>query len=307
VKEESNWGFAFGLFVTFLVLFFVREHIDALTAVFIDLRSEYRLVEQLTKLGLLLSAMFCFFVLKADKQEEKFIPASLLLALSITLYLSESNMIESKLQPLFGAILILPTLYFLLKGRLFKELVLFCIGLAIIAAGVLSDTLQEVDAVKAIVPESIASLVLSVNEEHLDTAGVTFIACCACVLAGNVLLSIWREKPLTLLMLFVGAALVAWGNGLAHYQYKPSTMTLVVAFCLSAIGIAGLMLSRRLPVLAQAGRQLYTPREYRLDAFVVFFFLLMPVFLHDYNYSISSVLWCWVVYVCYRTYRRALV
>lgn len=181
------------------------------------------------------------------------------------------------------------------------------VGLSAIALGVLNDAVQEIALLNEVLPENILAFILFFNEEYLNTFGACFIAISACMFAGSSLFVFCKQNPLVSIMLVIAAAMIAWGNGLAHYQYKPSATLLSVAFALSLAGVVLLLFLRRTLALGARGPQLYEAKEYRFDAFWVFFFLLMPIFLHDYNYSISTVLWCWLVYVARANYRRAIV
>ena len=121
-----------------LVLTFSSE-INEFTSQFIKLRSEYRVHEQLSKFTLLVVVVIALKCLSQQKDNVLLKLSMVCLIFFITIYLSESNMIKSILQPLFAALLVPLLLYGFFKKKAWLSVIFFVGGLGVIALGVIKD------------------------------------------------------------------------------------------------------------------------------------------------------------------------
>lgn len=272
----------------YLAIYFNSSLIDGFTASLLDMRSEYTAVEQLSKFCLIVAMLCCLYAFNTAERLYTAKATASLLALAITMYLSESNMIREKYQPIFGAILILPTAYWLLRSGQWLALLLFSSGIGIAASGSLHDLLQESEQVQAWVPEFISSFLLSFNEEQVDTVGIGILSLAAVVLARTSIVSYLNIGIPQFVAVLLAVGLVAISNGLAHYQYDPSTTLLIVSAAMSLLGLfIYFYTAHKAPFdyhLAAVNRKI-------LYSLALFIFFVLPIFWTEYNNSTAVLFW----------------
>ncbi|MBM7424541.1 hypothetical protein [Spongiibacter marinus] len=227
-----------------------------------------------------------------------------LFALLLTIYLSESNMIREKYQPVFGGILIIATAYWLLRAKEFVVLVLFCTGIGIASSGSLHDFLQESESFLALVPSSITSFILSFNEESIDTLGIGVICLSVAFLAPQPLSKLVDKGWGYFFLVVIAASIVAIGNGLAHYQYDPSTELLIVSSLLSLMGLSIYYILDN-AVKDEHFKHVVENKKILYVATIYLFFVL-PVLWADYNNFTAVSFWLLSIYLGKKMYEKSL-
>jgi hypothetical protein len=207
----------------------------------ITMRSEYTLLEQGTKLLLLVMFFGALIAFNREGVREQIILAIGFILFSLALYFAESNFITEILQPVVGAVLILGTSWLLLKiDRI--ALTIMLTGCLVVFLGVVSDILLDHpdflpswDFFKTW--QSVASDV----EEDFDLWGIAFISYSCLVVFRRSIIQVYRESPLNFIVLVVAASCIAAGNSFAHWQYRPTSSFELIATALSFLGVTGVL------------------------------------------------------------------
>lgn len=288
----------------FFSVFFWRESLDGFTALFVELRSEYTAVEQLSKFCLIVSLLSCFYLLRVSGDRDLLRASAALFALTITIYLSESNMIRDKYQPVFGMVLILPIAFWLARARNWLSFCVFGLGVFITGMGSLKDFMIESEKVLQMIPPILEQVLRQINEEVLDTIGLGVISLSALCMARDALSELVVKTPLGFAGALLAGGLVAVGNGLAHYQYDPSVLLLGVSFVFSALGLMLFAVMDSFFVLAKYSFPMNRKLKFLSVPFLLFLFI--PVFWDQYNNFMSLFFWLGSIYLSRQLYKQAL-
>lgn len=303
--DSRNSLLAFCLLIGgYLAVYTFNQSIDGFTAAFVELRSEYTAVEQLSKFCLIFTMVSCIYAFGACECGYRAKAIASLLALAITVYLSESNMIRDKYQPIFGAILILPSAYWLLRSSQWSVLALFSAGVGVMGLGSLHDFLQESSRIQSVMPEFLATAILGFSEENMDTVGIGMLSLSAILLARTPISRFLGLNLPQFLIFILGVGLVAIGNGLAHYQYDPSIGLLSLSAGMSAFGLLVCIYILQRPS-AQQYLIAVNPIGFFLAALFIFF--VLPILWTEYNNSTAVLFWLMAIGISRKLYLNALV
>ena len=77
------------------------------------------------------------------------------LLFSLSIYMSESNMLIEKTQPIFGLIGVAFISFFLLQSRSWLSFIFFIVGIMLISCGSLLDFAHENESIRSLLPASI--------------------------------------------------------------------------------------------------------------------------------------------------------
>ncbi len=278
--------------------------IDAFTFHFLEHRSEYRTVEQLSKFMLLLLALVCIGSIHSAKDLLTSRTAGAYLLFAVAMYLGESNMIKAKYQPVCAA-LILPFLgIWLLQARRWLSILILGAGLFCITLGVLNDGAQEGKYFAQMAPEFVISLVLSLNEEWLDIIGICFIALSGLLFMRDRLGTLTERSPLLFALVILLVLLTAVGNGFSHFQYDPSPLLWILGLLLAVVGMGGFFLLNQ--QLQNDPGRFFPSGSYKYYAFILLLFVVFPS-MWSYHRLHSGFLFLLVSVFVYFFYRDAKV
>lgn len=203
------------------------------------LKSEYHIGEQLSKFYLYVIILISIFIYKVSLDSSKIKLSISFLALSFVMYLSESNIIPEKAQPIFGVLGISFTSYFLFKLRSWLGLSSFLFGILLISLGFLSDLVHENQFVNSILPEITFKILNFSTEENYDLFGIAFILL-SVILCFRIEVLKFLENELNLaIFILMSSGFMTIGNGFIHHQYQPNTILYSFALVMSIIGFLG--------------------------------------------------------------------
>lgn len=282
-----------------MAIFF--KEIDHFTSQFVEIRSEYKAKEQLSKFTLLIIVVLALKCLSHQKDDVLLKLSMGYLIFIITMYLSESNMIKEKLQPVFAAILIPMLFHEFFKKKTWLSLSFFVVGLGVIALGVTRDFAVKHQAVADIMPAPLFYLTLKFDEEMLDVVGIGFIGLSALTLFYSSLQKFAQQGLAIGALLIIGVMLVSIGNGLSHYQYRPSTLLWLVGLAMTLGGAGAFTASEYLA----DDEKLFVHSPYKNYLFLSFFFIFLPSFISKYTYLVGLALWLIVVFTSRNFYYSA--
>ena len=282
------WLFIGSLIIFYIVMLAAHEYIDNFTRQFIRLRTEYRVVEQLSKYCLLVIMLTSIITLKFATNTTRLKVASAFFALALSMYFSESNMIHQRHQPVIGIALLLPIFFWMRKLSSYLEALVLMLGFSIITLGVLSDMIQEDQIIAELIPTLIANVSLKFNEETLDVTGIGVICLSALLFCRRDINIAAQAKAPMMALTFIFATFIAVGNGLCHYQYKPTEELRILGFGLAFIGLSGVIAINQFGIKKTCRLTIGSPITYYLIAGYVFLYL--PCFVNRFSSKNNSAL-----------------
>lgn len=278
-----------GFWFTYYMCFLLENPIDTFLSSLIPMRSEYTVGEQLSKFYLFIIVLISVFSYRVLKELTAIKLSMSFLLLGLIMYMSESNMISEKVQPIFGLIIVAYTSMLLLRARFWLSFALFVVGFTFITGGVLSDLAHENESISSLLPVFIIQLLHITSEERFDATGIALL-CLSAILCFRVPLRYFITKNTkgTLLML-LASGMIAAGNGFLHYQYHPSGKLRLGALAMTIIGFLGLMFVNKSISKKDAVLTLITENLFYL--FIFFFFVVLPSVYGNQESSTSLLLW----------------
>jgi hypothetical protein len=281
----------------YLIVFTFLSEINEFIFQFIEPRSEYHAQEQLSKFTLLVVVVIALKCLSQQKDKVLLKLSMVFLIFSITMYLSESNMIKAKLQPLFAALLVPLLLHGFFKKKAWLSVIFFVGGLGVIALGVIKDFGLEHQELP------IFELIIPFNEEFLDMLGIGFIGLSALILFYSSLREFAKQGLIVNVLMISVIAMVAVGNGLSHYQYDPSTSLWLTGLLMALVGGVGAFIINQ--YLIDDEQKLFKGNPYKYYLFLSFFFIFLPSFVDKYKTVTCIVLWMIVIFTSRSLYSDA--
>jgi hypothetical protein len=230
---------AFWAFVVTATLFWGNAY-EVMEAI-ITMRSEYTLLEQGTKVVILVMLFGALIAFNREEVREKVLLAIAFVLFSLALYFAESNFITEIVQPIVGATFILATSWLLLRlDRI--ALTIMLVGCFVVFLGVISDVLLDHPE---ILPswslfatwQSVASDV----EEYFDLWGIAFISYASLVAFRRSITQVYAESAVNFVVLVVSVCLIAAGNSFAHWQYRPTAAFELIATASAFLGVLGVL------------------------------------------------------------------
>jgi len=260
--------------ITFYICLLLENPLHTFLSSYITMRSEYTLGEQLSKFYLFIIVLLSVFSYQNLKEPTKIKLSISFLLLGLIMYMSESNMITEKTQPIFGLIIVVCTGMLLLRDRSWSSLTFFVMGFIVISFGVLSDLAHENESIRRLLPVFIFKLLHITSEERFDMIGIAFL-CLSGILCFRFPLRnfITKNTKGTLLILLTSGMITA-GNGFLHHQYNPSSKIYIVALAMTISGFLGLIfvnksISKKDIILALITEDLFY-------LFIFSFFVVLP-------------------------------
>ncbi len=280
-----------GVFISFWALFLLlaslQSPIHEMIRSVLDLRSEYRVYEQLSKYYLFLIVLLAIAAYTRAREISRLRASLGFLLLSTILYLAESNMITENVQLLFGPLVLGATLLFLARERAWLVILLLGIGFGVMFGGIVVDFAHEHEAVAALIPPVVTPLLTP--EELLDVIGQGFVCLAAIFYFFGDVLATFRDDALATLVLLLSAGLITVGNSFSHWQYQPGTKLEALALFLSLVGFVGVVLANRR--FRSHDVALALPRENGFYLFVWIIFVTLPTMFGGIDDFASVVLW----------------
>lgn len=287
----------------FLLTVFYLKDINGFIFKFVDRRSEYNAIEQLSKFTLLYIVILAIKCLSQQKDKLLLKLSMVYLIFAMTMYLAESNMIKEKLQPVF-AVLMMPFLFHgLFKKKAWLSATFLVFGLGVVTLGVTRDFMVESQAIADALPLPLIELITPLSEERLDMVGIGFIGLSALVLFFPSLRRFAQQGIIANGLTIWAVAMVAVGNGLSHYQYKPGPTLWLIGLIMALMGGLGVLIVNQ--VLINDEQKLFKKKPLLYCIFLFLFFIFLPSFVDRYSYILSLILWLTVVFTSMRFFYNA--
>lgn len=230
-----------GFWIVYVLLYLLEAPFNLIISQYIDLRSEYTLGEQLSKLYLLIMMQVSLVGYFASDTFQKIGLNISFLLLGLCLYLSESNMISEETQPFFGLALLFCVVYFSVRSRNWVGLSFLVLGIAAIGGSSLLDRLsdaQHTGTHSLLSTFSFSASYLDFSEEDLDFFGLASFCLAVIVSAYQYLEFFLRRVGKQAILISLGSVLTAFGNGFIHYQYNPTNKLYLLALIMSIAGFS---------------------------------------------------------------------
>lgn len=279
-----------GFWIIYYLFYLLEEPVWTFLSSYITMRSEYSVQEQLTKFYLFTIILISIFSYQNSSKPVTIKLAISFLLLGLVIYMSESNMIREKVQPIFGLIIVSSTAILLLRSRLWLGFFFLIAGFAAISGGSLVDHIHERESVRLLIPDFIFPLLDMAHEERFDVVGIAFL-CLSAIMSFH--MKLWdfvlKNKKGTLLLLLT-SSMITVGNGLLHWQYGPSKYLQYFALIMTVVGFLGLMFVNKKGFGRQdAALKLITEGMFYM--FIFFFFVMLPSNYGDSRASTSMLVW----------------
>jgi len=255
----------------------------------IQVKSEYTIREQLSKFYLFIIILVSAFSYRVSTHPSMIKLSISFLALSFVMYMSESNIIIEKAQPIFGLLGIAFTGFFLFRLRSRLSLSAFVVGFALVSFGSLVDILHENEFIKSIFPGTVSDLLHIMSEEWYEVSGIAFICLAAILSFRSPLLDFIENETKASMLILISSGIMTLGNGFLHYQYKPTEALFSIALALTLIGFSGLVYSTRSIEYSFPKTNAITRKSIYLCVF--FFFVLLPATHGTARFSAALLLW----------------
>ena len=253
------------------------------------IKSEYTIGEQLSKFYLFIIVLVSVFSYRVVNKPTKIKLSISFLLLSLIMYMSESNMLTEKTQPIFGLIGVAFIGFFLLRLRSWLSLILFIVGITLISCGSLNDFASENESIRSLLPTFIFRILHITTEERFDVMGIAFI-CLSAILCFRVPLRHFIAKNTKgSLLILLSSGIMTTGNGFLHYQYEPIKRLYLIALAMTIVGFLGLVLVNKNINKAYPSLMLVTEDVFYL--FIFFFFVVLPSIHGKARSSTALLLW----------------
>ena len=242
-KIKDSITIVFGFWIFYFLCYSLEGPLHSLISNYTALKSEYTVGEQLTKFYLFIILLISFYSYRVSNEPSEVKLSIAFISLSLILYLSESNMIAEKAQPIFAIIIVPYTAILLLRLRYYLSLLSFIGGFGFIFCGFTIDLLNQNKLINSFFPDFIAFYAHSppMREERFDVVGVAFL-CLSVILSYKFIMrNIINKHTNTILLILFTSGMLTIGNGFLHYQYDPYWRVYLVALAMTIIGYLGLI------------------------------------------------------------------
>lgn len=290
-------GVLVGFLAVFVAVHLLQSPVHEAIGQFVDLRSEYRAYEQLSKYYLFLIILVATAAYSRSASVSRLRTSLAFLLLGTVLYLAESNMITEKVQLLFGPVVLGATLLLLYRECAWLPVFFLCAGTVVMFGGVMSDFASERKAIAALIPAGVMAVID--NEEIFDVMGQGLICLAAIFYFLDEVAVITRRDKLAVLVLLLASGFVTAGNSFSHYQYRPGDKLEGLALLLSLGGLIGIVIANRR--MRRRKMELALPTERGFYLFVWVLFMMLPTMFGGTDDLASVVLWSptLIVFVAY--------
>jgi len=253
----------------------------------ICIKSEYSIFEQLSKFYLFIILLVSVFSYRVLNEPTKIKLSISILLLSLSMYMSESNMLTEKTQPIFGLIGVAYVSFFLLRSRSWLSLIIFIIGITFISCGSLNDLIGENESISSLLPTFTSPVLHITSEERFELIGVAFITLSTILCFRVPLRHFIANNTEGILLILFSAGMITTGNGFLHYQYRPGEKLYIIALTMTIVGFLGLVLATKNIKKMFPSLTLVTADVFYL--FIFFFFVVLPS-IHGYERSSTAIL-----------------
>ena len=227
------------VFVALVILSLsLQSPFDAMMMRLAGEEEEFRLIEQLSKYLLLLTMASGVLGCRAAHSSPQRQAGIALLLFGALLYFGDSNFINEKCQPLFGAVL---TPYVLVqchraRSRLWTVLL---VGCGLIGLGLVGDLLNDRRIAAPSLPGLDAILrIAATKEDLLEVLGTAWIAYGALGVFRDEWAQLVKKRGWAVAGLLVALAAIAVGNGFLHHQYSTGIRVRFAGLVMSLAGVA---------------------------------------------------------------------
>jgi len=267
-----------------------------LMAQVIRMHSEYSLLEQGTKVVLLVMLSGSLIAYRNEDNPSKVRLSLIFTLFAFALYFSESNFIDSQWQPIFGAFFILLITWQLLRIDRIALVFMIC-GCLLIAMGMLADVLQETPGLLPTwTPLLEMASVANRVEEHMDLWGAALLSYACLVVFRDALTRFYVSSRLNFALLIVSVGLIASGNSFAHWQYNPGNLFEIIATAMAVLGLAGMALVDRRSGVDGMRFGIFDSGVFYFNCALLF--VVLPVIYGGMHAPLNLLLWlCFFVFV----------
>jgi len=276
-------------FLTYYLFYTAEKPIHGFIASLTNLRSEYTVGEQLSKFYLFVIVLNSICAYTFFDESNRIKVSISFLVLGLVLYLSESNMLTEITQPIFGSIIILYCLNYLFRLRAWLTIAIFLLGFTLIFAGVLDDMAAEKEYISSRIPTLLLNQLNAISEERFDVGGIALICLSSILLFSRPLCDLAKRNKIRIALLLFLSAMITVGDGLMHYQYRPSNRLHFVASLITLIGLCGFIVVNKSNKSRNAVFKLVTEDIFYF--FLVLFFVLLPSIHGQARSSVSILIW----------------
>ena len=275
----------------FIILYVLEYPIALIMGKVIIVQSEYNALEQLSKYYLFIVMLVSIISYKHQIQIDKIKLSIGFLLIGLTMYLSESNMITGKAQPVFGIVIFGYIFYLLFKSRSWLTMLLLLLGLAAIFLGWARDYISENEWVNDYFHQyAIGYFKEKIREEACDAIGLAFVCVSVIICFLDSITAFFNKNKLRyVLLVAVTSGMITIGNGFLHWQHQPNIRIESVALVLTLVGFIGFILTNR--HLLQKNKNLTLVDDEEQYIFMFFVFVVLPAIHGSHNTMISLVLW----------------
>ena len=287
VLKAGSVFISFWLF--FLCCYMLSPFVHNILGYLVAVKAEYTIIEQLSKYYLfiiMLSAILAYD--NASEPSDVQISIGFLL-IGIVMYLSESNMLVERSQPIFALGVFGYTAYLLIKNKAWYTLLLIGSGCFIIFLGVVSDFVSEHEYVRSKLPTLLTAYLNTQYEEIYDVIGIGQICVAVLIHYWDKLEKFIKDNRKWSILLLLNSALITIGNGFLHYQYKPDTALTLSALIMMWLGFSGLVMTNRYLIEHRTKLKIVTESGFYLFIFV--FFIMLPVAFGNTKLVESVIFW----------------
>ena len=261
---------------------------------FMQMHSEYTLLEQVTNLSILVMLVASLLAYSRASSLDEVRQCSTLVLFALVLYFSENNYIAEAIQPLFGAYFILRISWQLLHSDK-VALLIFLAGVGTIFLGAVSDVLLDAPTLLADWPlvaewRAVAHLI----EEHFDLWGIALMTYAAVFTYRHSVLAAFSVAPGAFFVLLASLGLVASGNAFGHWKYNPSMIFESISTTMVALGLLGIAYFDK--TARSRGIELDHFHREGVYLFVGLAFVALPIMYGGTGAPFSLVLWLSVFY-----------
>ena len=275
----------------FIILYVLEKPYYLIMAKVITVKTEYKVLEQLSKYYLFIVMLVSIISYKHQIQIDRIKLSIGFLLIGLTMYLSESNMITEMAQPVFGIVILGNIFYLLYKSRSWLTMLLLFSGLAIIFLGWVKDYISEHELVNDYLPQyAIGYFKEKIREEAREVIGLAFVCLSVIICFLDSITAFFNENKFRyVLLVIVTSGMITIGNGFLHWQYQPNIKIESVALVLTLSGFIGFILTNRHMLKKNSNLTLVDEEEQYI--FMFFVFVVLPAIHGSHNTMISLVLW----------------
>ena len=268
----------------------------------IQMESEYSLLEQGTKLVLLVMLFGSLFAYSNRKNVEEVRLSIMFILFALTLYFAESNFILNMWQPIFGAFFIVLICWNLLKVD-WIALAFILLGSALVFLGFVTDLLMDKPMLfpKTEFFEAWARRA-GLIEEQFELWGIACIAYASLVAFRVTATSVLFGHFRNLLLLILSLAIIASGNSFAG-SHNTSPIFEIIATAMAVIGVLGVLSFDR-HIQGRDFRMSYFCEERFYVGFVVLF-VVLPIVYGRTGFAFNLLLWLVFLYYFYKLLMRS--